>query len=754
MQARRSHSALMACTALAVLSLSAPALAQDASRTAAADGDTTTLQPIVVKGKRVAKPAGSVEDTPLATQTTAEQLRRNEINSPADVSRLDPSVQYSSADKGFVVRGMGGNRVTTLVDDIPLPYLSNSARSGGPSTTTNANGGANSFSFNAISTMDIVKGADSSRAGSGALGGAVVLRTLEPEDLIGEDRDWGGIAKATYDSANRGIGGNFAVARRFDDTSVLFQGSYLRGHETDNAGTVGGIGFGRDKANPADLTEYNLLFKARRELEGGQKIGITAEHYDRDLDTELLTLQGGTTSSRGYRDFFGFEDNTRDRVSLDYQLDEPGGFFDSIRSSVYWQNVKRDAGNEGIRIPAPAGDWYRSNQLEEQSVGIVSTFNKAFDAGDFSHELNIRTNFSYFWAQSFTAGRDGCIDGSYSGPACGSLHADQSEMPDVNGARLGITLDDKIRYGDSAWSVTPGLGFDWFDYTPQETAGFTGNPGYTGLPDSRHGARISPKLLVGYDVTPDFELFGQWSMAYRAPTVDELYLLYTGQGGPVQYAVVGNPDLKPETGMGLELGGNYDVGDTKMRVVGFYNQYRNFIDTRDIGPVPPYTSYTQYYNRARVRVAGVEISGYHAFDNGIHLNGSLTYTNAKDKDTDESLRTVLPLLAIAGIGYSQDEWGVDLTGIFASAIRTSTSATKFNAPGYGIANLTAWWEPEGTEGLRIQAGVYNIFNKQYWDGVALRDLNTAAPSNSNTNQPRAFYAEPGRSFKVSITKTF
>jgi len=752
MVVRHWRSVLMVSAAVFVFPV-AQAMAQSAQTAQPAEGETT-LQKIVVKGKRVKAPAGSVEDTPLATQTTAETLRKEEINSPSDISRVDPSVQYSSTDKGFVIRGMEGNRVTTLVDDIPLPYLTNSARSGGPSTTTNANGGTTAFSFNSLSTMDIMKGADSTRAGSGALGGAVVLRTLEPEDLIKEGRDWGGIAKATYDSSNRSIGGNFAVAKRIDTTSVLFQGSYTRGNETENTGSNGGIGYQRDEANPADLKEYNLLFKARRELDGGQKIGITAEHYDRQLDTDLLTLEGGTTSSRGYRDFVGFEESQRDRVSLDYQSEDAGGFFDSIRSSLYWQNVKRDAGNDGYRLVNPIGDWYRSNQLEEQSVGIVNTFTKEFETGQFNHTMNIRGNFSYFWAQSYTAGMDGCIAGTYVGATCNSLHADQSEMPDVNGSRLGVTIDDKIRYGDSAWSVTPGLAFDWFDYNPQETSGYSSNPGYAGVPDGRDGHRFSPKFMVGYDVSPELELFGQWSMAYRAPTVDELYLLYTGQGGPVQYAVVGNPDLKPETGMGVELGANYDAGDTKMRVVGYYNEYRNFIDSRDIGPVGTYTSYTEYYNRARVRIGGIEVSGSHEFGNGIHVSGSLSYTNAKDQDTNEKLRTVVPFRAIAGLGYSQETWGVDVTGIFGSAMSKSSSATTFNAPGYGIANLTAWWEPEQVEGLRVQAGVYNVFDKRYWDGVAYRDLSTTTPSNSNTNQPLAYYSEPGRNFKISITKSF
>jgi hemoglobin/transferrin/lactoferrin receptor protein len=753
MGSRSARPLLLACTALVAVSAILPAYAQDATTsTTAASSDETQLQTIVVKGKRV--PAGSVADTPLATQTTAEELRKKEVNSVSDLKQIDTGVQYSSTDKGFVIRGMEGNRVTTLVDGIPIPYLSNSARAGGPSTSTNANGGATTFSFNALSSVDIVKGADSSRAGSGALGGAVVLRTLEPEDLIREGRNWGAIAKSTYDSSNRSLGGSLAVAGRSGNTSVLLQGSYTKGHETESTGDTAGIGFNRDEANPADFKEQNLLFKLRQQLEGGHRIGVTAEHYNRDLDTDLQTIAGGTTSSRGYDGLVGFEDSRRDRVSLDYDFANGDAFFDTVQSTLYWQKVQREAGNEGTRLANPTGYWYRNNAIEEESVGISGKLGRDFDTGDLTHKLTIAGSYSYFWTQGFTDGMDGCIAGTYVGSACNSLHADQSDMPDVTGNRLSVRVDDEIRLRDSAFFVNPGLSFDWFDYNPQETEGYENNAGYAGLPDARSGNRFSPKLLVGYDVSPDLQLFGQVSMAYRAPTVDELYLLYTGQGGPTTYAVAGNPDLKEETGTGFELGANYDSGASKLRVVGFYNDYRNFIDSRDIGPVGSYSSYTEYYNRSHVRIAGVEVGGSHEFANGFHVSGSLTYTSAKDVDEDEYVRTVVPFRAITGIGYSAENWGADLTGIFASAMKETSTANIFNASGYGIANLTAWWEPKQVEGLRIQAGIYNIFDKQYWDGVAYRDLSTSTPSNSNTNQPLAFYSEPGRHFKISITKTF
>lgn len=53
-------------------------------------------------------------------------------------------------------------------------------------------------------------------------------------------------------------------------------------------------------------------------------------------------------------------------------------------------------------------------------------------------------------------------------------------------------------------------------------------------------------------------------------------------------------------------------------------------------------------------------------------------------------------------------------------------------------------------GLRVQAGVYNIFDQEYFNALAVRDVNLI----STASQPRDWYSEPGRTFKISLTKTF
>ena len=221
---------LASCTALASAVLTHSAIAQDATT----DAEATVLAPVNVTttgGK------DGIADTPLATETTRDALDANIVTDFADFTRvLEPGVTFVGDDSGSVnIRGMQGPRVSTVIDGIQLPYLDDAARG-------DAAGNMDSFSFDSIATIDIVRGSDSSRSGSGSLGGTVVLRTLEPEDLIDPEKGWGGRTGLMYDSADQSINAQGAFAIRSGNTSMLFQGDLGSGSETENQGTVGGYG--------------------------------------------------------------------------------------------------------------------------------------------------------------------------------------------------------------------------------------------------------------------------------------------------------------------------------------------------------------------------------------------------------------------------------------------------------------------------------------------------------------------------------
>ncbi len=744
----RSKSALLVCTAMTLLSVHSAGAQQATDQ--AANESATVLERIVIKGKRI-KASDAAGNTPLASSTGAEEIRKKDIDSLKDLGKTtEAGVDFVNSKPGkpggLFIRGLGGARVTTLIDGIPVPFFENFARQGTATTTlSNTN---SSFDFSSLSSIDVVRGADSSRAGSGALGGALVLRTLEADDLIGADRDWGGVAKTTYDTEDKSFGGSLAVAKKIENTSVLFQGSYKRGNEADNRGSADIYGTRRTTPNPADTYESNLMFKIRQDLEGGHRIGLTAERFSLRTRTDLKTLQGSNVSTSTYRidDYDGHEDTERDRVSLDYQYEAPStdSLIDAADLSLYWTRLDKVSGS-GDRLTNNSL-YIREDSLRDNRFGLVGGLESGFEVGSVSHTIRFGGNA---WISDFS-------NAVYLNTG-GSSAASQSDMPDVDGKSLGLYLEDELGFGASNFKLTPGLRFDAYDYDPDGSV--STNSGYNtfGLPTGNSGSRFSPKLLATYDLTPQVQLFAQWAMAYRAPTVNELYLNFSNISSG--YAVIGNSSLKPETSNGFEIGAKFDSGDLSGSVTLYHNKYRNFIEQE--------TTFTtlfpgfggrgngqlfSYRNLEHVEISGVEAKVRKDLANGFFAHASLAYAYGKDTDNDELIRTVAPFKSIVGLGYAQETWGSELTGIFSSNMRDDGKSNTFDAPGYGIFNLTGWWEPEQTKGLRIQAGVYNLFDRKYWNAVGVRDINPG--SVSSTNQPVDFYSEPGRSFKISLTQKF
>ncbi|MFJ6325794.1 MULTISPECIES: TonB-dependent hemoglobin/transferrin/lactoferrin family receptor [unclassified Rhizobium] len=747
MVVRRSRSALLACTAFLTLGLATASFAQTAAQNEEATGETakgdrvTNLKPIVVSGKGKAS-KDVLADSPTASETTAKQIDDKQITRIEDLGRsTEVGVGFNRATGGVNIRGLGDDRVLTTVDGIEIPYLLDASRG----ASNGANGGINSFDFNALSSVDVVRGADSSRAGSGALGGAFVLRTLEPEDLITPGSTWGGVFKFGYNGDDRSIGGAAAVAKRIDNTAVLFQGGYTHGHELENNGDVGGYSTTRTEANPADYNQRSGLFKIRQYTDIGT-FGVTAEHYNKDKTTDLMTLQSPAGNFRPGN--YNSTDNVeRNRVSLDYKYEAESAesLLDTANAVFYWQNLLREGGVDGYRYTSVIGDYWRSNEMENRSIGFNGNASKSFDTGSLHHKVTFGLDTAFGKVHQYSSGKDAC------GPArwafsCSFLHTNQSDMPDVDSKRVGAFIDDKIEFGSSGFSLTPGLRFDWYDYSPKNTAAYRDSANYKGLPAGQSDSRISPKLRASYQPQDNVEIYAQWAMAFRAPNVSEMYVNYGVPGGYVNY---GNPNLKPETSNGIEIGTNLGDDDFGGHVGAFYNKYKNFIDTsnrRD--PTGTYPlGITEYFNRANVRMYGVEVNAHKKFDNGFHINGALAYVNGKDSDTDQWINSVAPAKAAFTVGYATEVWGTDLTFVTATSEPKKTGDT-LRTPGYGIFDLTGWWEPEQVKGLSIRGGIYNLFNNTYYDA-----LNSPSYSGTQT-QPASYYSEPGRTFKLTLTQRF
>jgi len=396
--------------------------------------------------------------------------------------------------------------------------------------------------------------------------------------------------------------------------------------------------------------------------------------------------------------------------------------------------------------------------IEQTSYGVTGDASKELRIGGVSNEFRFGGELYWQKTHQYSAGVDNCPDLDWStipqpyGPqACRFLHSNSSDMPDVDSFVFGAFVEDDIKLMDNRLTITPGIRFDWYSHDPKSTAAFEGSPNFDpAYLQSTDDFGISPKLRLAYQATQELELFAQYARGFRAPTARELYENY---GAPGSYASIGNPDLETETSNGFEIGANYRATDYSVSATIFNNYYRNFIDTITIAPPGgeyPVGGITGYDNISRVRIYGIELSGEWQFHPNWRTWGSFAWSNGRDTQTGAYLNSVAPLRAIVGLGYAAETWGTDVSLAMASK-RDKVSEDGFKAPGYGIVDLTAWWVPEKigdieVAGLKVQAGVFNVFDKKYWDAVSVPDGTTAAA--------RDFYSEPGRTFKVSISKKF
>ncbi|MCX7283228.1 MAG: TonB-dependent receptor plug domain-containing protein, partial [Novosphingobium sp.] len=155
--------------AIALASLAAPAMAQDASQTGAEGNDNA----IVVTAQRRAEKSVDVPIT--ITTISSEQLADAGINALSDVARLSPALRFDSA-AAFVqptIRGVG-TAVTTSGGGANVGIYVDGFYSPNPL--------AADFELMRLQSVQVLKGPQGTLFGRNTTGGAILLSTADPKE--------------------------------------------------------------------------------------------------------------------------------------------------------------------------------------------------------------------------------------------------------------------------------------------------------------------------------------------------------------------------------------------------------------------------------------------------------------------------------------------------------------------------------------------------------------------------------------------
>jgi hemoglobin/transferrin/lactoferrin receptor protein len=720
-------------TPLAAAVLSATSVASDKAP------KTFTLDKVTVAAtlneQKVADVANSI------SIVDAETIERNGATNIREMLRYEPGVEVSNAGRfglsGFNIRGMSANRVKILVDGVEQAKDFNS---GGPYLR----GTRNFVDVDSLKQVDIVKGPASSLYGSDALGGVVAFTTKDAADYLGQGDDFSASVKGMYNSVDDSFTKSLTLANRSGDLETLLVYTHRDGNEYENHGDgyTGGQGDERTKPDPQDFTSQNILAKAAYQINENHRIGINVEHFENNVETDLLSLEGPTYSATfNYSNYTGDDTTTRDRIGVFHSVTAENTLFDSLEWKLDWQKSETEQESRNHTNFFGYGNRLIDYVNEEEST----QFNLVLSKELANHTLTY--GGKYIKSELKNSTDKFYLDG-------GRAPSIERYTPTVDGTTYGIFIQDQISLLDDKLSLVAGLRYDNFKAEPETDSVYT-----TEFND-HDSDKWTARLGGVYKLTDSYSLFAQFSQGFKAPDLTQLYREDTASASR-GYITRANPDLKPEESDSFEIGfrakGNW--GNAEIAV--FYNDYDNFIDTQTTSNVslPPFTvDETIHENIAEAKIKGVEARASLWLDevvgapSGTSINMSIAYADGEGKNEGESnepIDSIAPLKGVFGLNYDSpaNTWGSSVNWTLTGEKDRSDISDDDDAAthGFGIIDLTAYYNV--TDKLSLKGGIYNLTDKEYtlWEDLRGQD-------NDEIYLDR--FTQPGRNLSVSATYTF
>jgi hemoglobin/transferrin/lactoferrin receptor protein len=296
--------------------------------------------------------------------------------------------------------------------------------------------------------------------------------------------------------------------------------------------------------------------------------------------------------------------------------------------------------------------------------------------------------------------------------------------------------------------VIGGVRFDRFTTKSEPTAEFALDPrlnahqvevlGLTGIGD---GLDIGYSSVTGdagvvYTLTRNINLSARIGRSFRTPNISERF--FTDPGSAEGF-LVGNPSLKPETGINFDTGVKFTTSRIRGSVTYFNNYFQNFLatvaayDTSDPAhPIPiqisspgrPPIQVYQTRNVRRARIQGFETE----VETPIKISvgyltpyGNFSYLRGEDVDRDVPLDAISPLRANLGFRWQNFgksyyfDYNARLVGRQERLSPEYAAANNIDVePGFVTHNIGGgYYFRRERFNFNVNLGVSNLFNKYY-----------------------------------------
>ena len=704
------------------------------------------LEEVIVYATRLPRTIDEIAGT--VSLVTAADIERELAEDLDDLIRFQPGVSISTArrggNEGFSIRGIGGNRVLTVLDGI----RSNDIYHAGP-----ASYGRDSIDTDNIKTVELIRGPASVLYGADAIGGAVIVTSKEPGDYLQGNRAAFNFRASAADADEQYRGG-FTGAFQLGEVGLLAQYTHREFAEQE----VNGPGI----LNPQDGTSDSLLLQLFWDVAQNQRLRFSMDNFVEETETQL-----DSEISRSVSDSRGLDETERLRFGMRYQWQAGLALFDDLELDLNEQTTDATQYTEQTRTsysfinPRDPRTYRGATALRrstfdfnQETWAVNLNLRKTITTETVTHSLAYGANLEETDTQrprnrceeALDSGQMSCRISAY--PFAPPEVFPNKTIPDTATRRSGLYLQDEIVFRESGLRLIPGARYDRYEMhaVADPSLDGTGQVRGYGFPvESIDESAVSLSLGILYDINEVWSVFGQYAEGYRPPNFAEANQSFVNLG--FQYATVPNPDLSAENSEGLEIGFRASLDNAFLSVTAYDNRYTNFIESAFAGVRGPISLF-QNRNIGKVEIRGVEFNAQIFLNDQWQARTALAYARGDNLSASAPLDSVDPLTAVAGLRYdaASGRWGGEilLTAV-GKKDRVSTPA-HVTAGSYNVVDLVGNYN--FSESARLRFGVFNVVDEMYARWINISSLNAESTSAiQNAHQP-------GTNFRMSLHVDF
>lgn len=263
----------------------------------------------------------------------------------------------------------------------------------------------------------------------------------------------------------------------------------------------------------------------------------------------------------------------------------------------------------------------------------------------------------------------------------------RSKGNDMNATNYGLYIQEKAVVGD--WIFRAGGRFNYMEHDYDLISGV--NPSVK----DKSWDKFLWSLGTRYNATKEIGFYANLGSSFMVPSAKSI----GGTLSPSDIYVPGkngqlpNPGLKPETGLGFDIGGDFRMfKNLHFGLRGFYNKIDDAIVENVVSTTP---SQTQSVNAGKTYAYGIEIELNHMINNNINWFANGTFTNTKvengvDNDQDGSDVPFVPDIILNAGGTIKLPYDISISPYYQYVGRYYDSTSKSGRREfgqYGVVNL-------------------------------------------------------------------